>query len=391
MGGAQLRAELAERLRERRAELERAVLARVFGISDPAATTDPTYTEGLKAAVHAALDYGLEGVELGERPALHVPAALLVQARVAARAGVSLDTVLRRYLAGYTMLGDLVIEEAERAGLEGEGLKRLLRAQSRLLDGLLSAVSEEYRREGNAATTSAERARTERVRRLLAGELLEGTELAYDLEATHLGALATGPGASEGLRHLAELLDRRLLVVEAEEGTAWAWFGGRRGIDLMESAPRIAQEWPSGALLALGEPAAGLEGWRLTHRQAKAALPIALHDEGRIVRYADVALLATAFSDDLLATSLRHLYLDPLRAERDGGVATKATLRAYFACSRNVSSAATALGVSRRTVTARLRAVEETVGRSLQSAGAEIETALRLEGLAEASPSQRAS
>ena len=36
------------------------------------------------------------------------------------------------------------------------------------------------------------------------------------------------------------------------------------------------------------------------------------------VRYVDVALLAAVLQDDLLATSLRKLYLEPLEAERDG-------------------------------------------------------------------------
>jgi hypothetical protein len=35
--------------------------------------------------------------------------------RLAARKGVRLDTVLRRYLAGYTLFGDFLIEETEAA------------------------------------------------------------------------------------------------------------------------------------------------------------------------------------------------------------------------------------------------------------------------------------
>ena len=87
--------------------------------------------------------------------------------------------------------------------------------------------------------------------------------------------------------------------------------------------------------------------------------------------------------DDLLATSLHQLYLEPLEGERDGGKVARETLRAYFAAERNVSSAAAALGVNRNTVTSRLRAIEATVGRSLAFCGSELEAALRLAELGE--------
>jgi DNA-binding PucR family transcriptional regulator len=83
--------------------------------------------------------------------------------------------------------------------------------------------------------------------------------------------------------------------------------------------------------------------------------------------------------DELLATSLRQLYLDPLRGERDGGVVAMNTLRAYFAASGNASSAAAALGISRRTVGSRLAAIEDRLDLRLDAASAEIETALRLD------------
>ena len=57
----------------------------------------------------------------------------------------------------------------------------------------------------------------------------------------------------------------------------------------------------------------------------------------------------------------------------------RTTLRAYFAAERNVSSTAVVLGVDRRTVTNRLRAIEELFGRPLKDVAAELETALRLD------------
>jgi PucR C-terminal helix-turn-helix domain/GGDEF-like domain len=373
---------LHHRLHTRRAEIEQAILARVYGVSDPTQAGDPTYLEGLRAAVTTAIDYGLESIVSTERNPPRVPPVLLVQARIAARSKISLDTVLRRYFAGYALLGDFVLEEAEDAGmLGGVALKRLMRAQAAIFDRLLAAIGEEHARGSEDRLDTAEERRAELVVRLLAGEWLDASELTYELEATHLGLIAKGPGAPEAIRELAEALDRRLLLIRREEEMVWAWLGGRRGLDPADLQRLLPSILPPGVCLALGEPGKGTGGWRLSHRQALAALPIALRSSAPSVRYADVALLASILQDNLLATSLREIYLAPLEEERDGGEVARETLRAYFTSGCNVSSAAATLGVNRHTVTIRLRAVEERLGRSLGSCSAEIDTVLRLEGL----------
>ncbi|HEY7456892.1 MAG TPA: helix-turn-helix domain-containing protein, partial [Solirubrobacterales bacterium] len=82
--------------------------------------------------------------------------------------------------------------------------------------------------------------------------------------------------------------------------------------------------------------------------------------------------------------SLRELYLRPLETERDGGATLRETLRAHLSAAGNVSSAASALGVSRRTVSRRIRAIEEKLSRRLMDAGPEVEIALRLGDLEQA-------
>jgi PucR C-terminal helix-turn-helix domain/GGDEF-like domain len=381
-GGApqrKARAEIGPRLQARRAEIEQAVLTRAYAVSDPSRIGDPEYAAGLRAAVSAAIDYGLIGIESAERNPPPIPAALLVQARLAARNGVSLDTVLRRYFAGYVLLGDFLIEEAESMG--AAALKPLLRVQATLFDRLLAAVSEEHARESGARLDTAEERRAELAQRLIAGERLDASELAYELAGAHLGLVAKGPGAGEAIRELAASLDRRLLAIPREEGILWAWLGGRRSVDPAELEPLLAKSLPVNVSLALGEPGEGLGGWRLTHRQAAAALPIALRNGERLVRYADVALLASILQDDLLSTSLRRLYLEPLECARDGGERSKEILRAYFSAGFNVSSTAAALGMSRQAVTKRLRSIEKALGRTVTSCAIHLEAALRQEEL----------
>jgi hypothetical protein len=370
-------AELHARLHARRAEIEEAVLTRAYAVSDPAGVDDPTYAEGLRAAIGAAVDYALMGTASSERSQPQIPAALLVQARVAARSGVGLDTVLRRYFAGYALLGDFLIEEAEALGLRGAELKRLLRRQSALFDRVVAAISEEHSRDARAQPQTSERRKLELVRRALDGEQPDATELSYDLSILHVGIVAEGAGAEEAIRELAAGLGSRLLLVCPDESRFWAWMGG--------SAPHGggARMGPAAhqARLSIGEPAEGPAGWRLTHQQAKTAFPIAQRGEERFVRYADVALIASMLQDDLLTASLRRIYLTPLEAERDGGEMAKKALRAYFAADRNVSSAAAALGVHRNTITKQIRAVEAATGRAFAECAIECDAALRLEEL----------
>jgi PucR C-terminal helix-turn-helix domain/GGDEF-like domain len=378
------RVELAERLRARRGEIEEALLTRTYAIADPAEAADPEYEQGLRAAVSAALDYGLDAVECGEERAPEVPILLLAQARLAARNGIPLDTVLRRYFAGYTLLGDYVVQEAGAVSLKEPWLKRLLRDQAAQFDQFLATVGEEYGREEQTAIESTEERRAARVERLLAGELLDTSGLAYDFSGWHLGVVASGADPEQAVRALAAGFDCRLLLLRREEGAIWAWLGARRRLDPADLL-RIALAKPrENCAIAIGEPGEGLSGWRLTHRQAAAALPVVLHREEPAARYVDVALLASALNDDLLVASMRRSYLEPLQSGRDGGRIARETLHAYFQAGRNVSSAAAILRASRNTVGSRLRAIEAAIGHPLSDCAAELELALALEALAAA-------
>ncbi|HEU5062257.1 MAG TPA: helix-turn-helix domain-containing protein [Solirubrobacterales bacterium] len=374
----EVRSTLASRLRERLPELQRAVATRIYAISDPNEVSDPAYIQGLNGALAAAVDYRLAVLEVGERRAPATPPLLLAQARLDARNGVSLDAVLRRYFAGNSLFGDFLVEEAERAEVSSGDLRSLLAAQATVSDRLLEAVSEEHGREAKNRPANAAERRRECVKRLLAGELVDHSDLGYELDAHHLALMVKGEGARELMRELAARLDRRLLIVQREEELKWAcWLGGRHPLAAEQALQPLGELAGEGIFVTVGEPGEGLPGWRFSHLQAKAALPIAERRGQPVLRYADVALLAAIARDDLASTSLRQLYLEPL--ERTRGGTARETLRAYFAAERNVSSTAAALGVDRRTVTNRIRAIEELFGRPLNDFATEMEIALRLD------------
>ena len=370
------RAGLRERLEDRLPEIEQAILTRAHALADPAGAEDPAYVEGLRAAVSAGLRYGFSGIDGGGGRSEPVPPELVSQARLAARNGVSLDTVLRRYFAGYTLFSDFIMQEARRVPLDGEESHRLLRAQGELFDRLIVVVSEEHTREADSKARTGHQRKAECVERLLAGALADTAGLNYDFDGWHLGAVAKGLNTDRSIDELARALDRHLLKVPRDDGIAWIWLGGRNKLPPAELRDQASSLWPEGASLAIGESARNLAGWRLTHRQAIAALSFATGNPQKPTYYPDIALLASMMQDDLLIASLHERYLVPLAATRSS---VRHTLRAYFEANRNVSSTAAALGVSRNTVASRLQTVEASIGCALTSCASDVEAALRLE------------
>jgi PucR C-terminal helix-turn-helix domain/GGDEF-like domain len=359
------RAAVAVRMRECQTEIEQAVRARSETLLESIRGLDPEYMDAQRAAVGAAVAYGIDAIEFGEARCREVPAVFHAQARLTARSSVSLDMMMRRYFAGYVLLGDFLMREADQCSLNGAALQCIMRDTAAVFDRLISTIAEEYQREARGLLTSAEERRAARVRALLSGELMDAADIDYEFEEWHLGAVAAGEGAPDALRDLAQSLDRRLLQVPSDDDVVWAWFGGRRPVEAETLEDVLSSVWPEHLSLALGESARGLAGWRLTHRQAQAVVPVARRNGSGWVQYADAALLASVLQDDLLIGSLQERYLAPLASDRDGGETLRATLRAFFSSDRNVSSAAAMLGVNRHTVTNRLRIVEERIGRSL--------------------------
>lgn len=375
----EVRADLVARLRPRRSELEEAIVARVRAIAESTEREDATYVAGLRTAVTAAVSHGLSGLEWGEARRGPIPAAVAAQARRAARYGVSLDAVLRRYMAGDRLLIDFVMDEVDH--FPRHALRQVLSTQGIALDRLMAAISAEYRDEVEHATGSPSKRRAERVQRLLDGAPAGPFELDYELSGWHIGLIAAGAESTRALEGMVETIGGPHLLVSGGEQSVWAWLGGQKPGAIADLERALADQDTDGVALAVGEPARGIDGWRMTHWQAKRALWVALRRPRLLTRYADVLLVAPAMRDDVLAKSLREIYLLPLAGRRDGGALSRQTLRTYFAAGRNAATAAAMLNVNRHTVERRLHKIEASLGRSLHTCQAELEVALRLEAL----------
>lgn len=94
----------------------------------------------------------------------------------------------------------------------------------------------------------------ERVERLLAGELVDTAEIAYDFDGWHVGVVIAGPEAEDAIGGLFAGLDCRRLQISRGEGTIWAWLGSRRCPDPVQMADIVAKRCRDNMRVATGEP-----------------------------------------------------------------------------------------------------------------------------------------
>lgn len=373
----QVRAEITESMWASRSEIEDAVLARIRGLTSPQEEKREGYAVGFKDVVSAVAAHSRAVVDRGHAQAVEPPAAIRAQAQSAAHNQIELSAVLRRCLGAHSVLNDFVVASSQNVGPKGqEILRELLREQALAFDEMIEVVSEEHERAQQEPAT-LDRRRFQQVARLLSGERCVPSEFGYDFNTSHLGLVASGVDAAAEMKELATSVDTRYLIVHPNPTTVWMWVGGQRIPVLDDLETLAASTLTSNTSLAVGECERGRRGWELTHRQARAALPIAERDEAMIARYADSRLLAAMLTDGVLAASLCDRYLRPLESGRDGGQRARATLQAYLSTRQNTVSTAHLLGVSRRTVTKRLHDVEAGIGQPVANAASELEAVLQ--------------
>jgi hypothetical protein len=258
----------------------------------------------------------------------------------------------------------------------------------------LHALSE-YLEDGQEPTEplgSPEQRRAEIVQRLLLCKSVAAADIAaldYEIHSWwHLGLVATGAGAGAYIQRLKAHFGRKLLTLAVPDTIA-AWLCAQtKSVEVEIDA--LARMRDTNTAVAIGEPGRDLAGWRLTHEQAKAALPIAVRRPDRIALHAEERLLAGILHNATLVESLRRAYLIPLRRQRDGGVALRQTLRTYIDLECNATSAGHALDVGRRTIRRRVCAAERLFGCSLSECLGELDVALRLAELERSGESTKA-
>jgi DNA-binding PucR family transcriptional regulator len=343
---------------------------------------DPDFVELTLQSYHHQLRFlcaGLaDGLDLDRRDP---PAMALEEARSAAGLGIQLSAIERGYRICHRMLFEDVLEWA--ADHIGDSALRadVLRAASRRLfeyfDWLTIHVSTTYERERELLVRDRERRRRRLVASLLDGEPVDGGQLGYDLARDHLAVIAWGSAPERTLAALREHTGLSLLSVAGTDTTAWGWLGAPRLRDA-ELRAVCGFEPPVHAHVGLGEVGHGVDGFRLSHRQAWNAYRVARGTGAEVTWYADVALLALTLQDPRLAREFVTRELGPLAGPDARSRELRSTLVAYFARGHNATAAAAVLGVHDRTVLNRIRAIEDRLGHPITARREELAVALRL-------------
>lgn len=384
IGAAPLSWVAAELLAEREELADHLVALMRDRVTEFADFDEPELWEAVRASTLANLIAGLEAMGGDRRVPAEIPADARELALLTARLGLPLAGVLHLYRVGHAAVWQRLFQLLESEPIDPPLRREALQAASTYLfehvDRVSTMVTDEYTAERDRLLRSREQRRTQLVRDVLEGESPDPDEalrdLGYDLRLQHLALVVTAADPERVVRAAGRALDApHRLTVSLARDTAWAWLGRSRPFELPERMPEI-----EGAQLSFGDPAAGSDGFRSSHRQARDAHRVGQRGgaRGGSVRYDEVALESLAAADPeraraFVARELRGLAGEDTRSRR-----LRETLRAYFAVGQNATSAAAMLGVHEHTVSYRLRTIEELLGRPVTQRRAELEMALRL-------------
>ena len=379
MSDTSARRAVAGRLQSRQADIEQALLLAIpHALRDPLSDSDADFASAQGKAISAALDYALKTLAGAPGRSVAVPGAVLEQVRLSARHSVGLDVVISLYVAGRELLGDIVAADAERHGTDaGRAVQAVLGS---LLRKLVPIIARTYHEEAERLRRSQRQRRADRIRGLLDGESVDVASLGYDFDGWHTAVIISGAEAPAARSALGRLSCQALFVTQHEE-TVWGWLRDSKPVAVAEIEKYVQRAAFQATSFAIGEPAHGLGGWRLSHRLAQEARRVALVAPRYVATYASVGVLAPWALDRPLALAFIDVHLGPLATMRDAGASARKTLRAIFEAGHQVAPAASSLGVDRGTLTRRLRQIERQLGIPLRTRQAELEIALRLEAL----------
>lgn len=334
----------------------------------------PSIMEALSSVIHGFRN----GRDLPERAS----EGALEEARVAAQAGVALSDLLHTRRIGQVVLWNRILDTAVEVAPDGPRhiavLKQAAEYHFAWNDRVTQDVVAAYEREKSAHFLRGR----ERHLRTIVTDLLNAVptdteELGYNLELEHLAVVAWGSAPKPALQTLAAQLHASVLIVEGTGGALLGWLGASRLGDSFASMFSSIST-PPATYLAFGNPAFGLDGFRLGHRQAWQACRVARLRSQPVTRYRDIALESLILRDVVAARDFMVSELGPIGDDHPRTRLLRETLSAYFEAGHNAAATAARLHVHERTVTYRLKSIEERLGVPIIRRRDELAVALRL-------------
>jgi hypothetical protein len=354
---------------------------------------DDELRAGTLASTRSVLTLMADMVRLGRPPSEGSPPPdATAYAREFVHRGLALDALLRAYHAGHATFFENWVAGVHEDVHDPEWLARAVELGANWTFAYVQALNRElvayYGAERERWARSADAVRADTVRAVLEGEPIDhglaSQRLRYELGRHHVAYVVwTEQDDGDDYAALEEVAfdvaaqagASRPLVVALGRRLVGAWAGAPEPFDIvvagLAGAPRVA----------FGSGAAGVAGFRASHREAMQARRVArlgAHRGGTVTRYADVALTAVASADLRLARDFVVRELGPLAAPDDDMARLAATLRVYLEEHASPRRTAQRLGVHENTVKNRIRTVRELLGHPPEERVAELLVALRL-------------
>ncbi len=299
---------------------------------------------------------------LGDVDQVDVPDAAHDLARSLARRGLELRWLMRIYRVGLQAALRALTEFVAESGDEPEPdmLREVFERATTWMVVSMERLTDTYTLERERGLREAFAQRAETVADILGGGTVDldmaSARLGYRLRGKHIGYvlwLEDAAVESAVLERAAgqAAADAPVLTVPSGARGLWAW-----------AATDTLAPVDSRVRIAVGAAAAGLDGFRRTHREAVAAREFA-DTLGRYtaVAYRDIEIahLLGADREGLRALVARELH--GIAGRDPNSARLRETLRAYLATQRSLEGAARMLGVHKNTVRYRIQRTAELV------------------------------
>jgi DNA-binding PucR family transcriptional regulator len=317
-------------------------------------------------------------------------------ARQYARQGVSVGTLLRVYRLGHACFWRLWSAKLQER-LPADHVTEVIDAASIFLfayiDSVCARLAEAHAEESVRWNRSDNARRLRVVQEILAGTLRDeaaaSRKLGWRLDRQHMALImwrSEQDAIDEHDDRLASLVDRlhralsgKPLHVWADDGRLWVWVtvAGDVAATMLHRVLRV----PPDTRVVVGEPAPGLEGFRLSHEQALAAqrvVQLAPKARSAIERYRDLMLESLVLGDRIPIERFIQEELGKLAERTAMAARLRDTVETFLDSRQSPSRTATRMGLHKNTVIYRLDRAAQLRGRPLSDHRLELETALRL-------------
>jgi DNA-binding PucR family transcriptional regulator len=387
---------IAAELLARVADLAKALTVQILE-EEPVLAADAALADALRESVLDNVTTVLRVFELRPEPeTVRAPPAAVDYARRLAQHGVPISALLRTYRLGQAAFQQAVLTEIGRADLDAATVAAAAEELSTVAFTYVDRISEEvvaaYQQEHDDWMRNRTAARTARITALLASSEADLAEvektLNYRLDQSHIGLVVWSTTKTPGGDRLA-VVERAIsrlgqdagsprapLTVVRDETTVWAWLPRANVTPVALAAPD-----DESVRVAVGEPAAGVEGFRRTHKQARQAQLVALSADADAQRpvtaWTDVGALALMCADRAALGEWVRETLGGLAAEDESTTRLRETLSTFLATGGSHTAAAQLLHMHKNTVQYRVRKAEEALGRPLSARRRDVELALQ--------------